>query len=434
MTVRFALAGFAALAAGLAASTALAATELQWWHAMTGANNEVVETLAKEFNEKQADYKIVPVFKGTYPETLNAGIAAFRAKSQPAIMQVFDVGTGVMMAAEGAVKPVAEVLEAGGYAFDKSQYLPGIVAYYSRPDGTMLSFPYNSSSPILYYNKDAFQKAGLDAENPPKTWPEVFEAARKIKDSGAAPCGFTSTWLTWIHLENFAAWNNVSYATQENGLAGGTPELKVNEGIYVEHFQSIADLAKDGVFRYGGRTSEAKQLFLSGECAIMTESSGGLGDVIKSGMNYGLGQLPYYDGHGPQNTIPGGASLWVFGGLDDAQYKGVAEFFNFLSQTEIQSRLHQVSGYLPVTMAAYDATKASGFYDKNPGRLIPITQMMGKEPTENSRGVRLPNLPQVRDIANEEFEAMLNGQQDAKAALDKIVERGNAAIAEAVGG
>jgi sn-glycerol 3-phosphate transport system substrate-binding protein len=434
MTVRFALAGFAALAAGLAASTALAATELQWWHAMTGANNEVVETLAKEFNEKQADYKIVPVFKGTYPETLNAGIAAFRAKSQPAIMQVFDVGTGVMMAAEGAVKPVAEVLEAGGYAFDKSQYLPGIVAYYSRPDGTMLSFPYNSSSPILYYNKDAFQKAGLDAENPPKTWPEVFEAARKIKDSGAAPCGFTSTWLTWIHLENFAAWNNVSYATQENGLAGGTPELKVNEGIYVEHFQSIADLAKDGVFRYGGRTSEAKQLFLSGECAIMTESSGGLGDVIKSGMNYGLGQLPYYEGHGPQNTIPGGASLWVFGGLDDAQYKGVAEFFNFLSQTEIQSRLHQVSGYLPVTMAAYDATKASGFYDKNPGRLIPITQMMGKEPTENSRGVRLPNLPQVRDIANEEFEAMLNGQQDAKAALDKIVERGNAAIAEAVGG
>ncbi|WP_181701519.1 sn-glycerol-3-phosphate ABC transporter substrate-binding protein UgpB [Chthonobacter albigriseus] len=413
---------------------AAAATELQWWHAMTGANNEVVETLAKEFNEKQADYKIVPVFKGTYPETLNAGIAAFRAGSQPAIMQVFDVGTGVMMAAEGAVKPVAEVLEGGGYAFDKSQYLAGIAAYYSRPDGTMLSFPYNSSSPILYYNKDAFQKAGLDAESPPKTWPEVFAAARKIKESGAAPCGYTSTWLTWIHTENFAAWNNVSYATEENGLAGGTPELKINEGIFVEHFQAIADLAKEGVFRYGGRTSEAKQLFLSGECAIMTESSGGLGDVIKSGLNYGLGQLPYYEGSGPQNTIPGGASLWVFGGLDEAQYKGVAEFFNFLSQTEIQARLHQVSGYLPVTMAAYEATKASGFYEKNPGREIPITQMMGKEPTENSRGVRLPNLPQVRDILNEEFEAMLNGSQDAKTALDKGVERANAAIRDAVGG
>ncbi len=420
-----------ALVAG--AGQAVAVTELQWWHAMSGANNEVVDTLAKEFNESQDAYKITPVFKGTYPETLNAGIAAFRAKQPPAIIQVFDVGTGVMMGAEGAVMPVADVLEAGGYAFDKSNYLPGIVAYYSKPDGTMLSFPYNSSSPILYYNKDIFEKAGLDVDSPPETWQDVFAAARTIKESGAAECGYTSTWLTWIHLENFAAWNNVAYGTNENGLAGTDVELKLNEPLYVQHFQDIADLAKDGVFRYGGRTSEAKQLFLSGECGILTESSGGLGDIVKSGMNYGIGQLPYdANAEGaPQNTIPGGASLWVFGGKSDEEYKGIAEFFNFLSQTEIQSRLHQVSGYLPVTMDAYEATKDSGFYEENPGRETPILQMMGKEPTENSKGVRLPNLPQLRDIENEQFELMLSGQQDAQAALDKIVELGNEAIAEA---
>jgi len=323
----------------------------------------------------------------------------------------------------------------GGRPFDKSEYLPGIVAYYSKPDGTMLSFPYNSSSPILYYNKDILQKAGLDPENPPKTWPEVFDAARKIKSSGAAPCGYTSTWLTWIGLENFAAWNNQQYATHENGLASTDVELKINSPAFVRHFQNIADLAKEGVFRYGGRTSEAKQVFLAGECGLFTESSGGLGDVIKSGMNYGLGQLPYYpDLEGaPQNTIPGGASLWVFAGHPDEDYKGVAAFFTFLSQTDIQSRLHQVSGYLPVTIAAFEATKASGFYEKNPGRLIPITQMMGKEPTENSRGVRLVNLPQVRDIQNEEFEKMLAGEQDAQTALDKAVERANAAIQDAIG-
>ena len=420
-----------ALVAG--AGQAVAVTELQWWHAMSGANNEVVDTLAKEFNESQDAYKITPVFKGTYPETLNAGIAAFRAKQPPAIIQVFDVGTGVMMGAEGAVMPVADVLEAGGYNFDKSNYLPGIVAYYSKPDGTMLSFPYNSSSPILYYNKDIFEKAGLDVDSPPETWQDVFAAARTIKESGAAECGYTSTWLTWIHLENFAAWNNVAYGTNENGLAGTDVELKLNEPLYVQHFQDIADLAKDGIFRYGGRTSEAKQLFLSGECGILTESSGGLGDIVKSGMNYGIGQLPYdANAEGaPQNTIPGGASLWVFGGKSDEEYKGIAEFFNFLSQTEIQSRLHQVSGYLPVTMDAYEATKDSGFYEKNPGRETPILQMMGKEPTENSKGVRLPNLPQLRDIENEQFELMLSGQQDAQAALDKIVELGNEAIAEA---
>ncbi|AEG55465.1 sn-glycerol-3-phosphate ABC transporter substrate-binding protein UgpB [Sinorhizobium meliloti] len=411
---------------------AQAATELQWWHAMTGANNEMIEELTKEFNESQSTYKVVPVFKGTYPETLNAGIAAFRSKQPPAIIQVFDAGSGTMMAAEGAIVPAAEILQKGGFTFDKSQYLPGIVAYYSKPDGTMLSFPYNSSSPILYYNKDAFQKAGLNVDTPPKTWPEVFEAAKKIKTSGAAPCGMTSTWLTWIQTENFAAWNNVPYGTNENGLGGTDVKLQINAPLYVEHFQAIADLAKDGAFRYGGRTSEAKQLFTSGECAILTESSGGLGDIAKSGVNYGIGQLPYYEGHGPQNTIPGGASLWVFAGKSDEEYKGVAEFFNFLSQTEIQAKLHQVSGYMPVTMAAYEETKKSGFYEKNPGRETPLLQMMGKAPTENSKGVRLVNLPQVRDILNEEFEAMLSGQQDAKTALDKAVERGDAAIAAAI--
>jgi sn-glycerol 3-phosphate transport system substrate-binding protein len=429
------------IAAGLAtaltlysSASAIAATQISWWHAMTGANAEVVDKIAKDFNASQSDYEVVPVFKGTYPETLNAGIAAFRAGQAPDIIQVFDVGTGVMMAAEGAIRPVAEVLEGAGLKFDKSQYLPGIVAYYSKPDGTMLSFPYNSSSPILYYNKDVFEKAGLDVNNPPKTWGEVFEAAKKIRTSGAAACGYTSTWLTWIHLENFAAWNNISYGTNENGLAGGDVELKINAPLYVNHFQAIADLARDGTFKYGGRTSEAKQLFLAGECGILTESSGGLGDIVKSGMNYGIGQLPYDEnGVGPQNTTPGGASLWVMAGKSDEQYKGVAAFFNYLSQTDVQQFLHEQSGYLPVTLAAYEATKGSDFYEKNPGRETPILQMMGKAPTENSKGVRLANLPQVRDIQNEEFEKMLAGQQTAQQALDAAVQRGNAAIKDASG-
>ncbi|MCV2447286.1 sn-glycerol-3-phosphate ABC transporter substrate-binding protein UgpB [Paracoccus sp. DMF] len=412
-----------------------AKTEISWWHAMSGANAEVVAKIAGDFNASQADYEVKPVFKGTYPETLNAGIAAFRAGQAPDIIQVFDVGTGVMMGAEGAIMPVAQVLEKGGTKFDKSQYLPGIVGYYSTPEGEMLSFPYNSSSPILYYNKDIFEKAGLDVDNPPKTWAEVWAAARKIKESGAATCGYTSTWLTWIHTENFAAWNNVSWGTNENGLAG-TPELKIDGPLFVKHFQELADLSKEGVFVYGGRTSEAKQNFTSGECGILTESSGGLGDIVKSGMNYGIGQLPYDETAeaAPQNTTPGGASLWVMGGKSDETYKGVAAFFQYLSQTDVQQYLHEQSGYLPVTLAAYEATKATDFYQKNPGRETPILQMMGKEPTENSKGVRAPNLPQLRDIQNEEYEKMLSGQQDAATALKNAVTRGNAAIKEAAGG
>lgn len=406
-----------------------AATEIQWWHAMTGANNEVVESLAREFNASQTDYKVVPVFKGTYPETLNAGIAAFRARQAPHILQVFDVGTGVMMAARGAVKPVAQVMKEGGQRFDIKDYLPGIVGYYSSSKGELLSFPFNSSSPIAYYNKKALQQAGLPTSPLPQTWPEVFEAARKIKAAGW-PCGLTSTWPTWIGLENFAAWNNLAYATDANGLSSLKPKLKIDEPIFIRHWDRLAALQKEGVFQYGGRTSEAKTKFISGECAIMTESSGGLGDVVKSGIDYATGPLPYYpEAKGaPQNTVPGGASLWVFGGKPAGDYKGVAKFFAFLSQTPVQARLHQVSGYLPVTFAAYEATRQSGFYDKNPGRDQPIRQMMGKAPTDNSRGIRLVNMPAVRDIQNEEIEALLAGKQDSTTALRRAVTRANAAI------
>jgi sn-glycerol 3-phosphate transport system substrate-binding protein len=212
--------------------------------------------------------------------------------------------------------------------------------------------------------------------------------------------------------------------------------LAIDGPLFVKHFQELSDLAKEGVFVYGGRTSEAKQNFISGECGILTESSGGLGDIVKSGMNYGIGQLPYDETAegAPQNTTPGGASLWVMGGKSDDIYKGVGTFFNYLSQTEVQQFLHEQSGYLPVTTAAYEATKASGFYETNPAREVPILQMSGKEPTENSKGVRAPNLPQLRDIQNEEFEKMLAGQQTAEEALKAATERGNAAIKDLTGG
>ena len=431
---RFVSAIIALALAASAAGSARAATELRFWYGVTGANALVIEELAAEFNASHPDYRVVPVFKGTYPETLDAGLAAFDAGTPPHIIQVFDVGTGVMMNHAGAVVPVADVLEMGGVAFDKSQYLPGIVAYYSRPDGTMLSFPFNSSSPILFYNKDVFGRAGLNVDAPPRTWPEVWDMARRIVDAGAATCGFTSAWLTWIHLENFAAWNDLPYATMENGLAGPDIELRINAPIYVKHFEELAALAAERVFQYGGRTSEAKQLFLSGECGMYTDSSGGIGDAVNSGIDFATGPLPYEpDAPGaPQNTVPGGASLWVFAGHNDEEYKGVAQFFEFLSRTDIQSRLHQMSGYLPVTMAAYEATRESGFYESHPGREQPILQMIGKEPTANSRGVRAVNLPELRDIQNEELEAMLAGAQSARQALDRAVARGNAAIAAAL--
>jgi sn-glycerol 3-phosphate transport system substrate-binding protein len=425
-----ATAAYALMLAARCGPAAAAPVEIQWWHAMTAANADAVNQLAADFNAAQADYKIVPVFKGSYAEAMTAAVAAYRAGSAPAIVQIFEVGTATMMAAKGAIKPVYELMAEAGEKFDPSAYLPAIAGYYSTADGKMLSLPFNSSTAIVYWNKDAFQKAGLDPDKPPKTWPEFFDAAKKLR-AGGLSCGFTSAWVSWVQIEQFSAWHNIPLATKANGLEGPDAVLEFNNPTVVRHIANLAAAQKDKSFDYGGRTTEPEPKFLNGECGMIQNSSGFYG-TLKAGAKFpfGMAELPYYSDvpGAPQNSIIGGASLWVMAGKKPEEYKGVAKFFAYLSGTDVQRRLHEVTGYLPITKAAYEATKEAGFYDKNPGREIPILQLTGKPPTENSRGLRLGNLVQIRDVIAEDLEAAFAGKEDAKAALDDAVSRGNALL------
>ncbi|MBV8121172.1 MAG: sn-glycerol-3-phosphate ABC transporter substrate-binding protein UgpB [Alphaproteobacteria bacterium] len=419
--------GFSAIGAASAEPTAV-----QWWHAMTAANAAVVNQIADDFNAAQSEYKIVPVFKGTYAETMNAGIAAYRAGKGPDILQIFEVGTATMMAARGAVMPVYRLMKEAGEAFDRNAYLPAVTGYYSTADGKMLSLPFNSSTAIVYWNKDLFKKAGLDPDRPPKTWPETFAIAAKLRTAGV-PCGFTAAWISWTQLEQFSAWHNLPFASKADGFDGPDARLEFNNPTVVRHIAKLAAAEKDRSFDYGGRTSEPEGKFVSGECGMIQTSSAAYG-IFKNGAKFEFGttELPYYpDVPGaPQNSIIGGASLWVMAGKTPLEYKGVAKFFTFLSQTALQQKLHEVTGYLPITKAAYDATKESGFYAKHPGREIPILQMTAKPPTENSRGLRLGNLVQIRDIIAQDLEAVFAGKEDAQAGLDDAVKRGNALLAQ----
>jgi sn-glycerol 3-phosphate transport system substrate-binding protein len=420
------LAFAAASATALVATPALAVTELQWWHAQTGGNNEIIVKLTEEFNASQSDYKVVPTYKGQYPDTLNAAIAAFRAGNAPHIVQVFEVGTATMMSATGAVKPVYQLMAEAGEKFDPKAYLPAITGYYSTAKGDMLSMPFNSSSMVMWINKDALKKAGV-AEIP-KTWPEVFDAAKKLKASGQATCGFSNAWATWANIEQFSAWHNVPIGTKANGLDGFDTELKFNSPLHVRHLQNLMDLQKDKTYDYSGRASASEGRFTSGECAIFLTSSGFYANVKNNAkFDFTSVPMPYYPdvAGAPQNSIIGGASLWVMGGKKAEEYKGVAKFFSFLSDTNRQAKLHQESGYLPITRAAYDKTKADGFYEKNPILETPLKELTNKEPTENSRGLRFGNMVQMRDVWSEEIEAALAGKKTAKEALDTAVARGN---------
>jgi sn-glycerol 3-phosphate transport system substrate-binding protein len=423
---------FTKLAAALAAAMLLAPQahaqiEIQWWHSMTGANNTGVNELASRFNASQKEYKVVPVFKGSYPESMTAAIAAFRAGNPPHILQVFEVGTATMMAAKGAIVPVAKVMSDAKEKFDPKEYLPTVTGYYSDSKGRMLSYPFNSSTVVFYVNKDAFKKAGLDPEKAPKTWKEFNAAAEKLKASGQQ-CVYTTGWPAWMHIENFSAWHNVPIGTKQNGMAGFDTEFRINSPLHVRHVSMLGDMAKKGLFTYSGRRNEGEARFASGECAMMTSSTGAQGTLRRSAkFDWSVNFIPYHDDvkGAPQNSIIGGASLWIMAKKPAADYKGVAKFFSFLSTPEIQMYWHTFTGYVPITLAAYEMTKKSGFYDKNPGAELAVKQLTNKPPTANSKGLRFGNYVQGREVIEEEMEGVFAGNKSAKEALDNAVRRGN---------
>ncbi len=417
-----------ALFAFASAAQAQDRVQIDWWHAMGGALGEKVEAIAAAFNASQDEYEVVATNRGNYTETMTGAIAAFRAGEQPHIVQVFEVGTATMMSAGGAIKPVFEIMEESGKDFEPSGFLAAVTGYYTNDDGQMLSMPFNSSTPVLYYNKEMFAAAGLDPESPPQTWPELEEASRTLISSGAATCGFSTAWQSWVQLENFSARHDVPFASKNNGFQGLDTELLINSDTHVKHIQALADWSQDGVFKYGGRRGDGQALFTSRECAMWMNSSAGLAGIRRTAeFDFGVGQLPYWpDVVGdPKNTIIGGASLWVLSGHDDADYRGIAEFFDFLSSSGIQSAWHEGTGYLPITPAAFTTTTLSGYYERNPGADTAVIQMTSGEPTGNSKGLRLGNFVQIRDVINEELEAIWAGDKTAQEGLDTAVERGN---------
>ncbi|MCC3304219.1 sn-glycerol-3-phosphate ABC transporter substrate-binding protein UgpB [Sneathiella sp. HT1-7] len=416
----------AALAAFMSGTgVASAVTEIQWWHAMGGTNGERVNKIAEDFNATQSDYKVVPTFKGNYTETMTAAIAAFRAKKQPHIVQVFEVGTATMMAAEGAVYPVEQMMKDAGEPFDKSDYLPAVISYYQTSEGELLSMPFNSSTPVLWYNKDALDKAGVSKV--PATWPEMKEASEKLVAAGYK-CGFSFGWQSWVMVENFSAWHNIPMGTEENGFKSTKTIFEFDNDIVKTHMKNLQDWHKSNLFTYGGRRGDSLPMFTNGECGMWMNSSAYYGSMkSQAKFNFGQSMLPYYPNviDKPQNSIIGGATLWVLRGKENDDYKGVSKFMTYLSSPEVQAWWHQETGYVPITTAAYELSKKQGFYESNPGTDTAIKQLSLNTPTPNSRGIRFGNFVQIRDVINEEMEAIWNGSKTAEQGMDDAAKRGD---------
>jgi sn-glycerol 3-phosphate transport system substrate-binding protein len=430
--------------AGLAVSPALAAApvEIPFWHSMPGTLGERLQELADRFNQSQQAYQVVLVYKGSSASAMKAALDAERSGNPPVIAQVLEAGTENMLGsvedsnAKGKkarkipTRPLYQVMAEAKQKFDTKALIPAIAGYYEDTKGHLLSFPFNSVTPVLYYNKDAFRKAGLDPEAPPKFWPAVQAAAQAILDSHATPCAFTTAWQTWIHVENLHARNNELFASQLNGFGGLKSDLVFNDQLEMRHIALLSAWHKGTLFNNYGPADEAEPWFYRGNCAMLTSTSASYPAIkAKAQFEVGVAELPYYEDYhymgAPQNSIAGGSSLWVMAGKKPAEYKGAAQFIAFLAQPAVQAEWHQQTGYLPVTFAGYELSRKQGYYEKNPGAEVAVLQVSVSKGSPLARGIRLGNFAQIRGLIDGELETVWDDKKPTKQALDDAVKDGN---------
>jgi len=416
------------VAACIFPTAALAKTEIIWWHAMAGFLGERVNDITNKFNSSQNEYEVKAVYKGGYPETLTAGIAAYRAKTHPQLIQVFEVGTQTMLSS-GAIYPVFQLMKDQGIKVNWDDFISVVKTYYSK-DGNLYSMPFNSSTPILYYNKTAFEKAGLNPQVPPKTFEEIEKSAKAVVSKGTAKFGFTVSWPSWTLMENMHTWNDQPFANHNNGFSGMATELKINGKLGIQVMEILARWQKEGIFTYSGRGPRGDQPTINGDCAISLASTALVGTMARtSKFDWGTGYLPKLSGYPQGNSIIGGASLWVMKGHKKDQYKAVAKFLEFLGQPEQQAWWHANTGYFPLTRAAIRALPEDHFR-KNSNLWTAFAQITSCKTTPNSQGIRLGNFVAVRDIIEEEMENVFSAKKTPKQGLDDAVKKGNQTLKE----
>jgi sn-glycerol 3-phosphate transport system substrate-binding protein len=449
-------------------------TEIQFWYGLGGALGERVAEQVTRFNESQSRFRVNATFRGSYVEVMTGAIAAWRAGTPPHIAQVFEVGTATMMAAGPAIRPTHELLGEVGITLDPKRYLAGVRGYYSDTQGRLVSMPHNSSSAVMWVNLDAFEKAGLSTTELPKTWAEIRAAAQKIKATNAAEIPISTAWPTWVMFEQMSSMHDVGLATKANGFEGLDAEMNLAAPIFTKHTNMLLEMQREGLFVYGGRDADGFASFPAGKAAMSFNSSAGRAQVQREAkFRWASVMLPYHGDWsglngpsareqeieavlradlagmapdaalaalrrakaastqaGPRNGVIGGASLWTLTARNRTaeEYRGVAEFYRFISDVEQDKWWHHVTGYVPLTLAAYEASRAEGFYTQNPGTDAAIIQLSRAEPTPNSQGFRLGGFVEIRNIIQEELERGFQGQQNTETLLANANRRANVVL------
>lgn len=408
-----------------AASSAQAREDVRFWHALSGPQAAAIERLAARFNAAQQEYRVRPSYKGTLEVTFASALAAKRSAAAPHIVQIHESLTDDLIA-EHLVVPLWQAMADARQPFDAALF-PAVSSAFSDERGRLLALPFASATPVLYYNRDALRRAKLDPAGLPATWYEMPAVLGALSDAGST-CPFTTAWPAWVLFENMSAWHNQEFVTQDNDFEGAGTQLVFNSKLMVRWIAMLSSWRKSGYFVYSGRGDEAEARFLAGECALLTSSSASYPALrTRARFDLGVAPLPYYDDFddAPQNTLAGGAALWVLAGKPKRANRGAARFLAFLARPEVQAEWQQMTGFVPLTMAGYEAARKRGYYLKQPGNEIAVRQLALKIPTEDSKAIRLGDRVRIRSIIDEELETVWSGAKSPLDALNAAVERGN---------
>ncbi|CZI03643.1 TPA: extracellular solute-binding protein [Legionella pneumophila subsp. pneumophila] len=390
--------------------------ELVFWHAMAGHLGDEVRLLADDFNKSQNQYRVKSIYKGNYTETLTNFAAAFRARQAPSIVQIFEVGTSIMLAPPGVIKPVDLLMSEQGISLPKDDFIQSVREFYSR-DGQLMAMPFNLSAPVLYYNADILAKVGYGKHNFPQTWSAMEIMAEKIKKAGY-DCTYTTAYPGWVLFESFLAIHGLPI-TQGNPASAAfhTPQL-------MAHFQRLKRWHDLHYFRYGGRVDDATILFTSSVCPLFSQSSGAYNSLSALvPFHLGVATMPLDTGASPirHANVAGGAALWAVGGQTEEQYRGIARFFAFIAKPEVQKRWHEHTGYLPLGLKGIYANIVQS--SQHPALLLARTDLEDNLPEKPYKHMGPQN--QIRGINDEVLEAMFADLMSPEEALNEATIRAN---------
>ena len=413
-----------AAALALAHGAVNAQTNLDLWHGLSGIRAQAITTLVDGFNASQSTYRVNPVFKEIDQQFVTSVVGAQRAGRAPHMVHL-DQASGQSLATyRNSIRPVQLVLQEASPGLKVPKYLSAVIEPSTDTLGRVASLPLGASTVAFFLNRELFIKAGLDPDAKLLTWRDVQVAALKIIDSEAAGCAFASDRQAWVLIENVLALHEQQYM-EPAGPFSQVSKLRFTNRLLVRHVGMLASWATSDIFSYFGPNEEAGERFAAGECAMVAGPSS-LYPKLSASIGKNLTMLPfpiYDDMSSPQNrSLSSTESLWVMAGKPVKEYKGVGLFLAYLSRPDIQAQWHQLTGDLPLTAEAYEISRKSGYYVKQPWAEIPIRSTGATGPARRMAPT-LPQIGRIRDILDAELEAVWARHKTPKDALDDASER-----------